>query len=115
MQPAFRTALLFGVGGDLPLTYAADLFLAQGNIRTAMAAFSDGADALFQRIDQSFPDERIRGLARIALSEVDDLDACLRRLALRLLDAHEGVRGLRGQDGGEAHGRTLACGGPSRA
>ena len=54
------------------------------------------------------PDERIGRLARVALAEVDDLDAACRCLSLRLFEPHERVGRLLGENGGERHARTLA-------
>jgi hypothetical protein len=47
--------------------------------------------------------ERIRRLPRIALPEIEDLGAVRRGLAFRVLDAHERIRGLGGQDRGDVH------------
>jgi hypothetical protein len=62
------------------------------------------AGALRQRIDQRLPDEGRGRLARVADSEVEDLHAVDRNATLRLLQAHERIRRLAREHGGEAHG-----------
>ena len=69
---------------------------------------------LREPIHQRAANERIGGLARVALSEVDDVDATGRRLLLCLLETDERVRRLLGQHGGERHAATLAGSRPAR-
>ena len=53
-------------------------------------------------------DSRIGRLARVALPEVDDLDAPRRRLPFRPLERDERIRRLLLEDGRDAHAATLA-------
>ena len=81
----------------------------------AIAARSSGKPSAFgypmvsaSAVRQRAANERIGGLARVTLPEVDDVDAAGRRLLLCLLETDERVRRLLGQHGGERHAATLA-------
>ena len=64
--------------------------------------------ALGQRVDERLPDHRIGRLVRIALPEVDHVDAGREQAPLLLLEPHEGVRRHLGQDRVDRHERNLA-------
>ena len=64
--------------------------------------------ALGQRVDERLPDHRIGRLVRIALPEVDHVDAGREQTPLLLLEPHERIRRHLGQHGIDRHERNLA-------
>jgi hypothetical protein len=62
------------------------------------------AHPLAQPVHERLPDHRVGRLARVAHAEVDHLDAALAHEPRRLVQAHERVRGLPFEDGGDGHG-----------
>src|SRR2546430_1409084 len=65
------------------------------------------AQPLLQGVDQRLPDRWVGRLHRVALAEVDQLDAGGREPALRLLELDERVGAGRAEGGGKVHGQTL--------